>query len=325
MKKYLITGGSGFIGTNYVQYLLAKGLEVINLDRARPLRESHIPFWREVDILDFKNLESQIKAFSPDVIIHLAAVTDLNGKTSKYYEANVQGTQNIITIAADLPSLKKVIYTSSMYVCKPGYVPKNYNDYKPHTPYGQSKVDGELLVKKITDAKYQWVIVRPTSIWGSWFGIPYIDFFKIVYQGKYFDFGNTCTKTYGYVENTIHQIQKLVDSEAVQGKTFYLGDQPPIQISEWADEISVEMGKGHIKKIPFFVMKTAALAGDVLAAFKVKFPITSFRLANMTTNNILPLDDLYSITGTPPVSRNEGVKRTIAWLVEVKGYQLNSK
>lgn len=325
MKRILVTGGSGFIGTNLVDTLIKQGDAVLNLDRSKPLKDEHVSIWKGIDILDAKNLDREIVAFDPHVVIHLAAVTDLDGTTDEYYNANVEGTQNIIDICGKLKSLTKVLFTSSMYVCKPGYIPKNYDDYKPHTLYGQSKVKGELIVKAIKNPFYSWVIVRPTSIWGPWFNIPYIDFFNIVYQGKYFDFGNTCTKTYGYVENTVYQLLKLVEADNVHGKTFYLGDYPPIQISQWANEISLEMGKGEIKKVPFILVRMAALAGDVLSKFKVKFPITSFRLTNMTTNNILPLNDLYTLIGNPPVSQLEGVKRTIAWLVAHKGFEIKKK
>jgi GlcNAc-P-P-Und epimerase len=322
MKKFLVTGGSGFIGTNLVDSFINDGLEVLNLDRTKPLKDDHLPYWKNVDILDYANLEKEIVKFDPDYIVHLAAVTDLNGKTLDYYNANIEGTQNIVDISNKLTSLKTVLFTSSMYVCKPGYIPKNYDDYKPHTLYGESKVKGERVVKAIKDSTYNWVIIRPTSIWGPWFNIPYIDFFNIVYQGKYFDFGRTCTKTYGFVDNAVFQIKKLIHSTHTHGKTFYLGDEPPIQISEWANEISIEMGKGKIKKIPFFIMQAAAWAGDFLTMAKLKFPITSFRLSNMTTNNILPLQDLYSITRSTPVSRIEGVKKTLTWLAKHKGYKL---
>lgn len=324
MKKILVTGGSGFIGTNLVDALLRERDAVLNLDRSKPLKDQHLPFWKQVDILDYDNLETEILKFNPDVIVHLAAVTDLDGKTEDYYKANVKGTQNIIDISKKLPSLKKVLFTSSMYVCKPGHIPKNYEEYKPHTLYGESKVKGEVIVKAIKGAAYSWVIIRPTSIWGPWFNIPYIDFFNIVYQGKYFDFGNTCTKTYGFVDNTVFQIQRLIDADNVHGKTFYLGDYPPIQISQWANEISVEMGLGKIKKVPFFLVRLAAIAGDVLSKMKIKFPITSFRLTNMTTDNVLPLNDLYTLIGPPPVNRLEGVKKTIGWLVEHKGFRIKS-
>jgi nucleoside-diphosphate-sugar epimerase len=323
MKKFLITGGSGFIGTNLIQALLEDGITVLNIDRVKPKRDDHIPYWKSLDILDARTLESLVTEFDPEVIVHLAAVTDLYGKTLDYYQSNIQGTQNIIDIAEKLPSLKNVIYTSSMYVCRPGYIPRNYDDYNPHTVYGESKVQGELLVKALKNPRHKWTIIRPTSIWGPWFGMPYLDFFNIVYQGKYFDFNNTCSKTYGYIDNTVDQIRMLIDVNT-HGKTYYLGD-PEIQISEWANEISLLMGKGPIRKIPFFVIRTAALTGDALGLIGVKFPMTSFRLSNMTTNNILPLADIYAVAGQPKVSRREGVMRTLTWLAKHKGYVLPSR
>jgi len=322
MKKFLVTGGSGFIGTNFVEALLKDGLSVLNLDLSQPIKTEHSTCWKQVDILDYSLLESEILKFDPDIIVHFAAVTDLNGKTSEYYNANTRGTQNIINIAKKLTNLKKVIFTSSMYVCRPGYIPKSYDDFNPHTLYGESKVAGEKLVKAIRDPKFEWVIIRPTSIWGPWFGIPYIDFFNIVYRGRYFDFGRTCTKTYGFIDNAVFQIRKLISANNIHGKTFYIGDYPPIQISEWANEISIEMGKGPIRTIPFFVMRFAAMTGDILSSFKLKFPITSFRLSNMTTNNVLPLEDLSAIAGPSPVSRLDGVKKTIAWLIDGKDYKI---
>ncbi|HEA31089.1 MAG TPA: NAD(P)-dependent oxidoreductase [Leeuwenhoekiella sp.] len=320
MKKITITGGSGFIGTNLIKFLLEQGHTIQNIDTSHPVIERHKPYWQSVDILDVKSLTESITAFSPNIIIHLAAVTDLDGTTPEYYSANTDGTQNIIDVANTLPHLERVVFTSSMYVCKPGYIPNDYEDYKPHTLYGESKVEGEKLVKAIQRARYGWTIIRPTSIWGPWFKIPYIDFFKVVYQGKYFDFGKACTKTYGFVENAVFQINGLLIADAAQGQTFYIGDKPPIQISEWANEISIVMKKGPIKSVPYPLLKVAALGGDVLLKLKVKFPITSFRLGNMTTNNILPVDNLYEIVGKPPVSRAEGVKKTIDWLVKERDY-----
>ncbi len=322
MNRILVTGGSGFIGTNLVAKLLADGFTVLNLDKAKPINSQYTDYWTQVDILDDQALEAPILAFDPEAIVHLAAVTDLDGKTLAYYNTNTDGTQNVINVAKKVPALKRVLFTSSMYVCQPGYTPKNYDDYKPHTLYGESKVNGELLVKASKNTNFSWSIIRPTSIWGPWFNIPYIDFFNIVYQGKYFDFGRTCTKTYGYVDNTVFQIQKLLTADDAHTRTFYLGDNPAIQISEWANEISIEMGKGAIKKIPFLVMRTAALAGDVLAKVGIRFPITSFRLRNMTTNNILPLDDIYEITGPVPATRLQGVRKTLNWLADHKGYIL---
>ena len=319
MEKLLVTGGSGFIGINLINSLSGR-YRVLNIDKHPPRFEKHKNYWKAVNILDFNNLEKEILAFNPDYIIHLAAVTDLNGRDSDYYAANVEGIRNLVIICEKLKNLKKIIFTSSMYVCRPGYVPVNYDDYKPHTLYGKSKVQGELIIKNIINPAFNWVIIRPTSIWGPWFGIPYLDFFNVIYNGKYFDFDRTCSKTYGYVENTTFQIEKILLSDSANFKTLYIGDNPPIQISEWANEISLGFSGRQIRKIPFFIIKAASVLGDLLAKFSIKFPISSFRLSNMTTNNILPLDEIYEITNDIPVNRLEGTMRTIDWLNSEKGY-----
>jgi nucleoside-diphosphate-sugar epimerase len=324
MKKVLITGGSGFIGTNLVTRLLQQEYRIKNLDIAEPKEKGQLPSWLPVDILDYEALEKAVVDFAPDIIVHLAAVTDLNGKTDAYYKVNTEGTANLIRVAAKVLTLRRVIFTSSMYVCQPGYIPRTFEDYKPHTLYGQSKVEGELLVKQTPSPHYTWLILRPTSIWGPWFGVPYIDFFRVVYQGQYYNFGNTCTKTYGYVENAVYQVQKLMEATdaAVHSKTFYLGDNPPIPIAVWAEEISSAMGKGSIRRLPYPLIKAAALIGDVLNKLGIRFPMTSFRLTNMQTDNVLPLDALYEVVGPVPVSRLVGVQNTLAWLRSHEGYQV---
>ncbi len=320
MRKILVTGGSGFIGTNLIHSFLKDKYYILNIDKNPPLDSTQIAFWKQVDILDYELLNVTITNFNPEVIIHLAAITDLNGKTLSYYEVNIQGTKNLIDIAKNVLALKKIIFTSSMYVCRPGFIPSDYDTYKPHTLYGESKVASELLVKKIHPSPYEWIIIRPTSIWGPWFNIPYIDFFDVIYKGRYFDFGRSCTKTYGFIENTVFQIRKLIDQENIHKRIFYLGDLPAIRISEWANEISIEFGKGEIKRVPFLFIKLASYLGDILSIIDIKFPITSFRLSNMTTDNILPIEDLNLVIGNAPVSRIDGVRKTVEWLKNNKQY-----
>ncbi|MFD0791993.1 NAD-dependent epimerase/dehydratase family protein [Mucilaginibacter litoreus] len=324
MLKVLVTGGSGFIGTNLIDNLLRDKYQVLNLDIEPPANSHHLPQWKKVNILKYSEFEKAALKFSPDYIIHLAAVTDLDGKTIDYYHTNIQGTQNVIDISDKLSDLKKVIFTSSMYVCKPGSIPPDYNTYTPHTLYGRSKVEGELLVKAIKNPSYKWIIIRPTSIWGPWFKVPYIDFFNMVYQGKYFNFGKTCTKTYGYVGNTVFQIRLLMAADDIYNKTFYIGDKQPTPIADWANEISIDFGRGPVKRIPFRAIKIAALIGDMLSKAGVKFPLTSFRLNNMMTDNVFPLTDLYEVTGDGPYTRAQGTSETVKWLIEHKNYRLKS-
>lgn len=239
MIKVLITGGSGFIGTNLIRFLLERGsYKVKSVDLATPKIESHKAVWECVDIRDNGALAILFEVFSPDMVVHLAARTDLRGATLEDYDSNTLGVENLIAVIKKTPSVKRVLFASSMYVCRPGYQPADMDDYDPHTVYGESKMLTERIIKG-AELSVPWVIFRPTSIWGPWFSEPYIDFFKIVLGRKYFHLGKrACSKTYGYIENSVRQIEVLLeaDIDRVNGRLFYIGDWPAYNISEWAEE-----------------------------------------------------------------------------------------
>lgn len=317
--KILITGGSGFIGTNLVDYYIKKGWNVKNLDIKVPQNSQAKDYWQQCDITDYEKLSKIILQYVPDYIVHLAARTDLDGKSVDDYQANTIGVDNVLKASHQLKGLKKILITSSMLVCHTGYIPKNQYDYAPSTFYGESKVITEQLTWKHQPA-CDWAILRPTSMWGPWFGIPYRKFFDVVKAGMYFHIDHrSCTKTYGYIENALYQIEQILSNPTQDeaNKVFYLGDSPAIFIEEWANQIAAELGR-KIPRVPFWLIRLAAWGGDILGMFGLHFPMTSFRLKNMTTDNIIPLDNTITIAPHPPVDRITGIKRTLAWMKESK-------
>lgn len=316
MKKILITGGSGFIGTNLVNTLCKNtDIELLNIDIVPPKIKEHIRFWKDTDLCNKSALTDTIKNFSPDYVIHLAARTDLNGKTLQDYDANMAGVSNLLDALDAAGSVKQAVFASSMYVCEPGYMPRNFEDYKPHTLYGESKVETERRIKE-RDPKYTWSIIRPTSIWGPWFGEPYDKFFHIVLNHMYFHMGKrACRKTYGYIDNAIYQIMSIFNAspDIVNGQVYYLGDYEAYPITDWANEIAAIEGI-HIPSAPYWCFKVAGWFGDFLKLFGISFPMTSFRLHNMTTDNIHNLAPIKAIAPNLPVSRIEGTKATLEWI-----------
>lgn len=313
--KILITGGSGFIGTNVVQYYLDKGFDVLSVDRAMPKRAEHKTVYRQVNIEDEESLQDIFLLFNPDYIVHLAARTDLDGKSIEDYSANVKGVESVLNAASKVASLKKILITSSMLVCHTGYYPKDQFDYAPTTLYGESKVETEKIVWT-NKPKCDWAILRPTSIWGPWFGIPYRNFFDMVKSRKYFHIGHkSCTKTYGYVGNAVYQIDQILmnDTQNENNKVFYLGDEPPIFIEEWANEIAGVLGF-KVHRMPMPLLRIAGWFGDFLKLFGLHFPMSSFRLKNMTTDNIIDLKNTSDIAPKPPYNRIEGVRITLEWM-----------
>lgn len=315
----LITGASGFIGTNLLEYFISKGYVVLNVDLNPPKIKQRIDVWKKVDICDYKSFKTVVHQFKPDYILHLAARTDLYGKTLDDYSANILGVENLLKIVKDLPFLKKIIITSSKFVTRNGYSIKNQYDYCPHTKYGESKV---LTEKQIWNNKpsCDWCIIRPTSIWGPWFGVPYRNFFDMIMKRTYFHIGKTkCYKTYGYVGNSIYQIEQLLFSETLDenNKVFYIGDNPAYEINDWADEIAGELGI-KIFTLPLWLVKSLALFGDLLGIFGIHFPMQSFRFKNMTNDGINNLENTYKIAPDVPYTRIEGIKSTLFWLQNVR-------
>ena len=79
-EKILLTGASGFIGTNLLEDLFGKGYVVKNIDIHEPKLSERMSVWSNIDITQYEPFERAVLDFNPDYIIHLAARTDLDGK-----------------------------------------------------------------------------------------------------------------------------------------------------------------------------------------------------------------------------------------------------
>lgn len=312
-NRILITGGSGFIGTNVVDFYLNEGFEVINLDINPPQNSEHRSFWIETDIMDYEKFHKGVAKFAPDYIIHLAARANLTGKSLDDYNENIDGVNNVIKIGNSVKSVSKIMFASTILVCERGYIPKSDTDYCPPNLYGESKALGEQLVRE-ANTNYDWVIVRPTSIWGPWFGPTYRKFFEMIIDGKYFNFtGKMSTKTYGYIGNTVHQIHKILLNNETNGGTYLLGDYEQTNIKEWAEEIASELDQ-RVLTVPRSLVWLASKVGDLIQLTGFKFPINSFRFNNMTTDSIKEMDKTKELVPHLQYSRKEGNRITLKWL-----------
>ncbi len=303
-----------------VELFVKSGDAVLNIDILPPRNLEQFPYWSNVDILDVETLKSTISDFSPDIIYHLAARTDLDGESLDEYQANIRGVLNIIQSVSGLKNLRRIIFASSRLVFKLGHNPINDFDYCPTTAYGESKVLGEKLIFKYRNLiPCSWVIVRPTSIWGPWFDVPYKSFFLAIRAGRYFHpKGHRILKSFGYVGNTVHQLKVIGEAESkyVNSRVFMLGDYCPINVKEFSSSISKEFSARSVRSIPILFMRIAALIGDCCKySGLIKHPpLTTFRLNNLVTNMIFDFEELRKVVGSLPFSEVEGIKNTCNWL-----------
>ncbi len=318
-KRILITGGSGFIGTNLVEFFRKVGWLVCSLDIRAPRNASHTPLWHSVDLLDRDAMIAAVCNFKPTVILHFGARTDLDEKENLGgYNANILGICNLAEAVKASSSVERIIIASSQLVCNIGYQPTDENDYRPSTLYGVSKVLTERIVRSAQWSDAIWTMVRPTSLWGPWFGVPYRNFFEAVKQRYYLHPGGITTyKQWGFIGNSVYQIDRLLAASAdlIHRKTFYLADYEPLELRIFANLVQHAFKSKPCWTIPYSLLRYFARVGDLLKYVGWSNPpLSSFRLNNIVTNELQDLKPLEAITGALPYSIEQGIALTVDWM-----------
>ena len=315
MMRMLVTGGSGFIGTNLIDVLLEREIHFINLDLNPPKKALHMPYWQKCDILDFDLTMSGFEKFQPTHIAHLAACTDTLSNSLDDYKVNTEGTTNILHCIKAIPSPQRVIITSSQFAYAPPGIPKNYEDYNPVGTYGMSKVLSERATRSAS-LNCVWTITRPTNIWGPWHSRYPREFWLVLKKGLYFHpDGRSAVRSYGYVMNIVYQMMKIFEAppSLVDKKVYYLGD-PPIPLIDWVNGFSLAITGKPARIVPRRLLKALATAGTLLNRVGIHFPITLSRYRSITEDYFSPVEITIKDFGFPPYSLEDGIKETVNWL-----------
>jgi nucleoside-diphosphate-sugar epimerase len=309
MRKVLITGSSGFIGNYLVDIFIKKNFLVYGVDIKKNKKKTNFFFYK-CTLLNKEKLHDLIKTSKPEIVIHLAARTDLLGKRISDYKINYKGTENLINICNNIKAVKRVIFASTLLVNKFPYKTANYNFYDPETVYGESKALMEKIIRS-TNTRFEWCIVRPTTIWGDALQNHFKLFLKLIKKKLYFHIGREkIYKSYGYVKNTTFQIFKISLARKLffDKKTYYLFDYIPICLNDFADKISITFRGKKNKTIPLFIAKCIALIGELFFILGYKnFPLQLRRFKNINSSFVIEPDKLKKICGTLPYNQNQSL------------------
>ena len=165
MKKVVVTGGLGFIGSNLIEYLIGKNYFVINIDKssysANPYNLKHFKkkkySFYKIDIGNKKKLYQILKKYRPIGIFNLAAETHVDRSiddSKNFIKSNIIGVYNILEVLRKIKKEKRInikllhVSTDEVY----GDLKSSQNasesfNYNPSSPYSASKASADQLIK----------------------------------------------------------------------------------------------------------------------------------------------------------------------------------
>lgn len=158
MKRALITGGIGFIGSQFVRSFINKyELGILDsLTYASDLKRIPDQLWQDINFYhkDIRSLDDVLevyKAFKPEVVVHFGAESHVDNSIKNphiFMETNVQGTLNMLIGAVQHPVERFInistdeIFGESLNISDKKY---EYDNYNPSSPYAVSKATADIL------------------------------------------------------------------------------------------------------------------------------------------------------------------------------------
>jgi UDP-glucose 4-epimerase len=172
--RALVTGGAGFVGSHVTEALLQAGAEVVVLDNLASGSRDNLAAGAEfvlADITDTHAVTTLIRGLSSDVVVHLAAATEVAASMNDpAHDAvvNVVGTLSVLQAAMTNGCRKFVFASSSTVYGEPTRQPVHETDpLRPISPYGASKVAGEHYVRIVGELhRAPYTILRLGNVFG---------------------------------------------------------------------------------------------------------------------------------------------------------------
>ncbi len=322
MKKILVTGANGFIGSNLVKRLLSEGNEVRSLVR----KTSDLSFLDGLhteimygDINDTDSLQTAMQGV--DLVFHVAGLAADWGAYEWFEKVNFAGTKNVAQVAS-AAGVSKMVYIST--VAFHGFGKVNMTETSPVAkdliPYAQTKYKAEQWLwdfQNQTDLKI--TAVRPGNVYGVNDRTFMLKYLEAMETGKFMEVGKGRSKTCPvFIDNLIDIITLVSREDKANGQAFIATDGLDIDWhtfnTKLAHAMQIKLPKASIPysvaypvaKIYYGVHKALGLKSEPF--------LTPYRINNGGKDyhfSIRKLQNYFDYE--PQTGLDEAVQKTVAW------------
>jgi len=302
--KILVTGATGFVGTNIVKKLSINH-EVAILD-ARAIKGNTADWHELVD--------------QTDVIIHLAGLAHITSNESStnrqyYSEVNTELTKKLAERLA-LSERRRFIFLSSARVygnfSKNSQSFKSDDDLNPTSPYAVSKVEAEeALIALSKHAGLEYTVIRSPLIYGLQVKANFLSMLKWVNAGVPLPLGKTQNlRSFVGIRNLIDLIENCVSNPNASNKIFNVSDNHDISTTDLLNMIASAMSKkSRLISIPPIFLKFASKL--------IRKPRAYEQLCESFQLNVSETSE--DLSWVPPYSMQQEIDETVRWFqTEIK-------
>jgi len=326
--KVLVTGGTGFTGSNLAKRLLEQNNEVRILARSAAKAESLKKQGMEIVEGDIRDRDAVFKAVKGmEKVYHVAAAyREAYVDDNFYWDTNYKGSINVFDACLEY-NVKRLIHTSTIGVVTTVKNPPadEREPYSPGDAYQKSKCEAEKEALKYAREKNLPVsVLRPAAIYGPG-DMRLLKMFKMIAKKRWMFIGNGKAFFHMvYIDNLIDGYLLCGDKDEAIGEVFIIGDNHYASLNELsaliAKEFNVSSPTIHVPYAPVFALATAVEGTYKLLKIKKQPPIFRRRVAFFKKSRAFSIEKAKKLLGyEPKIDMETGIHLTAQWYLQ-NGY-----
>ncbi len=278
--RFLVTGGTGFVGSHIVEWLLADGDSVVVAKR-----ETSNLRWLPIDKIEL--IDAPVDQPEPlrrilsevDGVVHAAGLTKAK-HTGDFHRINAEGTRRLLELCGEnCENLKRFVLVSSQAASCPGNVDNAVCETTPEGPlsaYGRSKLAAEQIVKEFApDIPVS--IIRPPTVYGPR-DTNVFAYFRLVNRGL-LPFAGDPDRQFSiiYVKDLAKSVSILLRKSHESGSVYFVSDGEVHTWRKFGEAVAKALGKNPVKlKLPKWAFWPVAAVAESAAKISGKPTILSF-------------------------------------------------
>jgi nucleoside-diphosphate-sugar epimerase len=253
VKRVLVTGASGYLGSRLVPALVALGYEVRGLARSSRARDAVLERGAEPvdgDIADVASLERAMSGC--DAVVHAAGKMGLHGPYAEFHAVNVVGTENVLAAARRSESVRRMIYVGAAASVMGDEPVDGADESWPlhqlaYSPYPATKTLADIAVRAANGPELETCVLRPGWIWGV--GDPIsARMADAARKGRMMLIdGGTHRLVTSHVDNVCHALG-LALSRGGGGSAYFVFDDEAVVLRDWVAQLFAAQGVSAVLK-----------------------------------------------------------------------------